>query len=276
MHSWDDLQTIEALVRTGTVAGAGRALGLRHTTVSRRLDALERALETPLFVRGARLQPTALARDIAERAGRMAEVARDVEGLVAGARRTRAQRVVVTTNDVLAPLVFSAVARLGDGPRVEVRISDLEEALVPGVTDLALRPSSEPSGGLRGWRLGRLRIGVFGAKERRASSRWVQPTRELRGRASMRWLRAVPVAGDAVVECGSLISMRDACAAGLGRAVLPVLLGGADGRLALLDGVEGGVPVWLLASATRRRDVQLQVTATRLVGAMRAVRGAWE
>lgn len=277
MHiAWEDLQTVEALVRVGTIAGAGRELGLRHTSVSRRVDALERALQLPLFLRGARLEPTALARELASRAGRMAREANDVAALVEDARRQRERRLVVTTNDVLAPLLFAALARRRDGPRVEVRVSDTEEPLTPGVIDLALRPSSQPAGALRGWRLGRLRVGVFVSTHARATKAWVSPTAELRARASMRWWKVVPTDAPGSVTCGSLISMRDACAAGLGRAALPTLLGDADARLLRESLVDGGAPVWLLASATRRSEVALQREAQALAEAMRAVRGAWE
>lgn len=276
MHmSWDDLQTIEALVRRGTIAAAGRELGLRHTSVSRRVDALERALEAPLFLRGARLTPTPLALEISARGARMAREAADVTALLEDTRRARARRLVVTTNDVLAPLLFGALAKRREGPRVEVRISDAEEQLTPGVTDLALRPSTQPAGTLRGWRLGRLRLGVFVAEGVR-TTRWVQPTAALRARASMRWWKEVPLDGEAVVECGSLVSMREACAAGLGRAVFPSVLAAGDGRLRLERTLEANVPVWLLASATRRADPQLQREAAALVDGLRRARGAWQ
>ena len=46
MHiTWDDLQTVEALVRAGSVVGAARELSLRHSSISRRVDVLERSLE---------------------------------------------------------------------------------------------------------------------------------------------------------------------------------------------------------------------------------------
>lgn len=277
MHiAWEDLQTIEVLVRVGTIAGAGRELGLRHTSVGRRVDALERALQLPLFLRGGRLEPTALARELAARAGRMAKEANDVAALVEDARRQRERRLVVTTNDVLAPLLFAALARRRDGPRVEVRVADVEEPLTPGVVDLALRPSSQPAGALRGWRLGRLRVGVYVAGNARGTKAWVSPTDELRGRASMRWWKVVPADAPGSVTCGALTSMRDACAAGLGRAALPTLMGDADGRLVREALVEGSAPVWLLASATRRSEPALQREALTLAEAMRAVRGVWE
>src|SRR4051794_32019971 len=93
MHiAWEDIQTVEALVRTGTVVAAAQELGLRHSSVSRRIDALERALGVPLFLRGARLVPTALAQAIARRAGAMAQEARAIESLLQAEQRTRAAR----------------------------------------------------------------------------------------------------------------------------------------------------------------------------------------
>jgi DNA-binding transcriptional LysR family regulator len=72
---WNDLQTVEALVRLGTLDGAARALGLTHSTVSRRLAAIEAKVATSLFVRGARLSPTPLAQQLAAEAARCARVA---------------------------------------------------------------------------------------------------------------------------------------------------------------------------------------------------------
>jgi DNA-binding transcriptional LysR family regulator len=51
MLSWDDLRHLLALARAGSLAGAGRMLGVEHTTVGRRIDALEKALGVRLFLR---------------------------------------------------------------------------------------------------------------------------------------------------------------------------------------------------------------------------------
>ncbi len=49
--NWDDLRIFLAIARAGTLLGAARALGVNHTTVARRLSALEGALQADLFVR---------------------------------------------------------------------------------------------------------------------------------------------------------------------------------------------------------------------------------
>jgi len=49
---WDDLRYFLEAARVRTLAGAARKLGTEHTTVGRRLAALERALGAPLVLRG--------------------------------------------------------------------------------------------------------------------------------------------------------------------------------------------------------------------------------
>src|SRR5512139_2508769 len=48
---WDDLRVFLAVARAGRVSVAARELGVEHTTVGRRLDALEAAVGGPLFYR---------------------------------------------------------------------------------------------------------------------------------------------------------------------------------------------------------------------------------
>jgi DNA-binding transcriptional LysR family regulator len=49
---WNDLRYFLAIARAGTLVRAGKELGVEHTTVARRLGALEAALGCKLFARG--------------------------------------------------------------------------------------------------------------------------------------------------------------------------------------------------------------------------------
>jgi DNA-binding transcriptional LysR family regulator len=49
--SWDDLRIFLSVARTGNLSKAGRDLGIDHSTVGRRISALEYALGTPVFER---------------------------------------------------------------------------------------------------------------------------------------------------------------------------------------------------------------------------------
>lgn len=75
---WDNLRFFLELARSGTLVGAARRLEVDHTTVARRIQALEKEVGTPLFSReagghrlteaGRRLQPQVEAMESAFRA----------------------------------------------------------------------------------------------------------------------------------------------------------------------------------------------------------------
>ncbi|WP_088706251.1 helix-turn-helix domain-containing protein [Noviherbaspirillum denitrificans] len=48
---WDDLRYVLAVARTGSLSGAARELAVRHSTMLRRIDAIEEKLQTRLFER---------------------------------------------------------------------------------------------------------------------------------------------------------------------------------------------------------------------------------
>ena len=267
--TWEDMQTLEVLVRTGSVEAAGRELALQHSTVSRRIAALESRLGASLFARGPRLVPTALAKQIAAGARSMHVAASQIQELVGAERRRRESTVVITTSDVLTPLLCAAIARAGLAQATEILVTDDELELLPGQVDLALRPSQAPGDALRGRRLGRLRIGVYRAPE--AAATWVLPSATLREKASMRWWRHVPETAPGAVVCSSLLAMRDACRFGLGRAALPSALAHEDTRLGLEEELDGGPPLWLLAPAGRGAGTKVRDLKERLATALRAV-----
>ncbi|MBY4854658.1 LysR family transcriptional regulator, partial [Burkholderia contaminans] len=49
--SWDDIRYFLAVMRGGSLSAAARALQVQHSTVARRIDALESALGIRLFDR---------------------------------------------------------------------------------------------------------------------------------------------------------------------------------------------------------------------------------
>ena len=51
---WNDLRYFLAVIEAGSLSGAARQLGVEHTTVARRIDALETVLELRLFDRFAK------------------------------------------------------------------------------------------------------------------------------------------------------------------------------------------------------------------------------
>jgi DNA-binding transcriptional LysR family regulator len=54
--TWDDLRTVSAIVRGGSLVAAARAVNVSHTTVFRRLGEIEARLGVKLFSRAHRLR----------------------------------------------------------------------------------------------------------------------------------------------------------------------------------------------------------------------------
>lgn len=94
--NWDDVRLFLAVARTARLAGAGRRLGLDHSTVARRLSNLEAAVGSRLFDRGPRgVQLTEAGQKLLDHAERIeGEMAAATETLGGGdARVTGAVRL---------------------------------------------------------------------------------------------------------------------------------------------------------------------------------------
>jgi DNA-binding transcriptional LysR family regulator len=274
---WNAIATVSAVVRTKSLLGAARELGVRHSSVSRRISAIEAELGESLFLRGRRLTPTRLALEIEAHAESMATAAQQLTASLAARSSRRGSELAITTSDALAPLLVRALARSQGAPRVRLLVSDEERELEVGSVDVALRPTGAPRRSLRGRRLGVLAAGVY--RKRGAENEadgWVVASEELQRLASLRWLRRVPEGARVAVECDRLLGLRDACVAGLGRAILPCFLATDDARLERLSLLEEGTPLWLFVATTARSDPARRAFLEQLARALKAEKAAWQ
>jgi DNA-binding transcriptional LysR family regulator len=144
---WSDLRFALAVGQTGSLAGAARQLGVNHTTVLRRLDALEKRLGARLFERSRTgYLPTEAGALVLEQSRRMAEQAEQIERRVAGRDKTLSGLLRVTTAFVvmehLLPEPLAEFARAHPDTEVEV----VENAFM---ADLSRRHVHESSGWAR-------------------------------------------------------------------------------------------------------------------------------
>ncbi len=156
--NWNDLKVFLAIAEAGSLAGAAKALQQNHSTVFRRLNALEAALDTRLFERlpaGYALTPAgehmlSLARG-AERAVHAIE--RDVAGRdlapSGSVRLTTAPNLART----LVPGAIRHLRRTHPGIHVEVSVGDSDYDLSRREADLALRATLRPPEHLVGRKL---------------------------------------------------------------------------------------------------------------------------
>jgi len=122
---WDDIRYALAIGAAGSLAGAARLLAVNHTTVLRRLDALESVLGSRLFERQRRgYQPTEAGRALLAQARHMAARADEIERQVLGHDRQLTGALRLTTAfvvmDHLLPQPLADFARAYPGIEVEV------------------------------------------------------------------------------------------------------------------------------------------------------------
>jgi DNA-binding transcriptional LysR family regulator len=147
---WNDFRYFLAIARAGTFAGAARELGVEHTTVGRRLTALETALGTRLFIRGPEgLTLTPAGREVLPLAEELAARAQAIERRVSG-QDSRVEGVVrLSVSEALSGYFVKQTATLRDlhpGLTVEMLIGNHASDLLRGEADLAIRarPVTEP------------------------------------------------------------------------------------------------------------------------------------
>ena len=100
--SWDDFRLVKAIADSRSLVGASESLDLNHSTVFRRLGALEEKLSTRLFERSRNgYTPTAAGEEMIRLAGRMDQDIVDFERKIAGRDVKPAGDLRVTTNDAL-------------------------------------------------------------------------------------------------------------------------------------------------------------------------------
>lgn len=285
---WEDLRTALFLGRARSVRGAARTLGVSHSTVLRRLAALERRTGVRLFDRKAEgYLLTPAGQDVFDAAGSLDEIVSGLERRVAGRDLRLSGAARVTLPDPFLPLLLPAFREFASAyPDIAVTLApDVGFAdLAHREADVAIRVAAEPPPDLVGRRLLAAGAGVYG-HERYLEGR---STRDL---AALDWVgleagspmalerwrsREVP-GGRVGLRVASVAGMRDAVEAGLGVAVFPSALGAAcPGWRCVRWLREASAPLWILTHRDLRTTARIRVLRDFLAEAILARRAAIE
>jgi DNA-binding transcriptional LysR family regulator len=168
MMDWDHLRFFLAVARAGNLARAAAALNVNHSTVFRRINALEAELGVRVFDRlpdGYAL--TAAGEEVFKQAGHAAESIAALERAVLGQDYALSGDIRITTaanlaTEFVAPALVTFRSSY-PGIRVDVAVSDTDYDLARRQADLALRATSAPPEYLVGRRLMRLPWYVYGS-----------------------------------------------------------------------------------------------------------------
>ncbi len=281
MHrvDWDNLQVFLTIARSGRVSAAARRLGVEHTTVSRRLETLERELGVPLFYRtttGYLLTPhgknVMASAETMERAA-IAVAGRASEGSGATAGRVRLALPPEFASHWLAPRLPAFRAK---HPQIELQIlvGTRERDLTRGEAELSIQSHRPRPQGLVAVRIARTTAALYASKALNAGGRLrINKVGDLRGLSllvyttpyqmlqSAKWFQAILSSATIGLETNSTHTLLAAARTGTGIAVLPRFVARQNDELVAVSDNVADLDVWLITHPEFRRDPKVRATA---------------
>lgn len=288
--SWDDARVFLAIARAPTLVLAARTLRLDKSTVSRRLEVLERALGTRLFVRTREgLRPSPVGERLRAPAERIEAEFHALTSVAIASSDEVAGRVRIATTEGLASrLVTGGLLELRvQYPNLELEVLGGNKAvdLSRGEAELAVRltPTTDPDLVVRV--LGRYAISLFASPAylrargvprtpaQLAGHDVLMPCGELEQLPEARWLAARPRVRVAF-RSTSLPALIEAAVRGHGVVAVTRPWGEATVGLDHLFEVTAvpARPTWLVVHPDVVKQPAVRVVADRIAAAFAAVR----
>jgi len=170
MSDWDNLQTILAIRRSGSIGGAARAMRINYSTVNRRLSAYEEALGSKLFERTANGQICTLSgMRICDAAERMEETLAAAERSVIGSDANMEGELRITLSaslfqTLMAP-IFSAFTKRHPDIGLTLNFTRDLSNLGKREADIAFRFSNNPPESLVGVRITNCAQSIYASRQ---------------------------------------------------------------------------------------------------------------
>ena len=288
---WDDLRIVLAIFREGTLSGAARRLGVTHSTVFRRLGAIEQQMGARLFERFRDgYVPTPAGETAAAAAARLEDEVLTLERWLSGQDLKPSGIVRIATTDTLGTILtryVSAMRAAHPEIQVEIAISNSMANLARREAEIAIRPTPEPPEILVGRRIADIAHAIYGSRaylsrhedKDLSAHDWIAPDDALASTVIGRWIHENLHAPHITCRVDALPTLRDATLAGLGLALLPCYLGDpASGlrRLTPKTLAEPRSALWLLTHDDLRRTARIRATLDFLATAFASERALFE
>jgi len=281
MHNmnWDAFQAFLMVARAGRISAAARRLGVQHTTIARRLSALETELGVPLFYRtntGYTLtahgqNAVAQAEEMEHGALALAARARESSGTMAG--HVRIAMAPEFASDWFVPQMGAFLAKY---PQVSIHVlvGTRQRDLTRGEAELAVQAPRPRPRNLVAVRLARTVARLYIAKRLQPRDRWrVTSLDTMRGLPLLsftssfsmlqdaKWFLPVLAEARIAMQTNSTHALVAAARAGVGVAVLPRFVARRYSDLVEVSDDVAGLDVWLIAHPEFRRDPKVRAAA---------------
>ena len=164
--SWDEFRLVKAIADSRSLTGAAELLGLNHSTVFRRLAALEKSIGARLFERSrSGYRTTAAGNEMVALATTMASSIVDFERRVAGRDAKPVGELRVTTAEAIGqhfmPAIMAQFQTHNPGVVIELILSNSALNLSRRDADVAIRLTNDPPEMLVGRRICSVRWGIY-------------------------------------------------------------------------------------------------------------------
>ena len=279
---WNDLRVFLAIARARSIRSAAKALRVSHSTVSRRLDVLERDLGVRLFDRlPDGFVPSAAGERVLAHAESVETQLFGLEREVLGRDAELAGAVQITLPPPLARLLMPDLVRFGEQfPGIDVELVSTYELvdLTRRDADIAIRFGREPEPWLLGRRLPDFAEAIYATPDyvERHTFAGTAPTARWIGwrgdGARPDWTKAMPHPDcPARWQVDDLLVQVEAARAGLGMTVIPCWIGDTDPDLVRVPpgDIAQRRPGWILTHPDLRTSERVRTTVRFLVDALR-------
>jgi DNA-binding transcriptional LysR family regulator len=288
---WNDLRLVLAVAEEGTLSGAARRLRVTHSTVFRRLGAIEEDLGVRLFERFRDgYSATPAGETTAALAARFADDFVALERRLSGQDLRPSGTVRIATTDTICKMLMRHVPALRTTHpeiRLEITISNAMANLTRREADVAIRPVPEAPETLVGRRIANIAHAIYGSRDGFASHagrdlsnhEWVGLDDTLAMTVIGKWMQAHVSNARTVLRVDSLPALRDAARAGLGIVLMPCYLGDDDDRLRRIlpaAAPEAHSALWLLTHGDLRRTARIRAVMDFLATALGSERALLE
>jgi DNA-binding transcriptional LysR family regulator len=276
MTNWDDIRLFLELAREGSLSAAARRLKVDHSTVARRIAALERDLGLRLFDRLARgYALTEEGETLRGTAERMEAEAIALQRQASG-RPALQGNVRITTSPMFASLFLAP--RLVDfrhrHPDIRIVLSGDNRVvnLNRREADIAVRLAKPSEGGLIARRMGAVGFGLYASRRYLAGTKpkdygFLGYDEALGHIEQQKWLEQQLRGRPVVFLCSDMATMYHAACAGMGVAVLPHFVGTTDPQLRRVptETASADREIWLMVHPDLRRAPRIRVVMDYLV-----------
>jgi DNA-binding transcriptional LysR family regulator len=274
--NWNDLKYFLTLAREGTVSGTGRVLNVKHTTVARRIEALEASLGTRLFDKSrSGYAMTQAAENLYKQVVSMEEKVQTIDRQTANQDSALAGPLKLTiafelANRLIIPKLDEFCQRFPD--------IDMQLLMTKGLVnlaameaDLAVRMTPNPPDYLVGNEIMKLHHGIYLSKDHLQCRS--KKTKVILFRSENKkpdWIKQHAATSEVSLRVDDVGSMAVAAANGFGLAKLPCFIGDTQPGLVRLD---YKIPpsdwgIWILNHVELRTTARVRACKDHLISVL--------